>query len=300
MVAGGVAFLPWLPIFLYQAAHTGTPWARPAGFGALVSVVEEFAGGGDERARILALVLFGLAALGLLGRAIDARYVVLDLRTQPRARGLAAVVVGTPTLAIAAGMLSHTAFVARYTSVVFPAFCVLAGMGVTALASRRARTVVLAVAAALGLAIGIGGIFVARTQAGEFAAALKAHARPGDVVAFCPDQLGPAVTRLLPKGLQGVTQLTYPRGTSPAGIDWVDYGDAVRAAPVDQFAESLDARAGPAHSVWVVWGRGYRPYHTRCTALVDDLARRRGSEQLVVRSRPIHYFEHGTLLRFGG
>ena len=28
IVAGGVLFLPWLPVFLDQLAHTGTPWAR--------------------------------------------------------------------------------------------------------------------------------------------------------------------------------------------------------------------------------------------------------------------------------
>jgi len=24
-----VLFLPWLPNFIYQSSHTGTPWARP-------------------------------------------------------------------------------------------------------------------------------------------------------------------------------------------------------------------------------------------------------------------------------
>jgi uncharacterized membrane protein len=30
IVAGGVLWLPWVPTFRYQAAHTGTPWARSA------------------------------------------------------------------------------------------------------------------------------------------------------------------------------------------------------------------------------------------------------------------------------
>src|SRR3954447_19043160 len=29
LVAGGVLFVPWLPSFLYQAKHTGTPWGKP-------------------------------------------------------------------------------------------------------------------------------------------------------------------------------------------------------------------------------------------------------------------------------
>ena len=34
-----------------------------------------------------------------------------------------------------------------------------------------------------------------RTQAGQVAAAINAEAKPGDIIAFCPDQLGPAVYR---------------------------------------------------------------------------------------------------------
>jgi len=113
MVVGGIAFLPWIPTFLFQAAHTGTPWAEPADLGALVDVVEEFAGGGGEFARILAFVLFSLAILGLFGRGLDHRHVVLDLHTIPRARGLAAVLVGTQAIAIGVGIVTGTAFVAR-------------------------------------------------------------------------------------------------------------------------------------------------------------------------------------------
>ena len=32
MVVAGISFIPWLPTFLYQRAHTGTPWAVPASF----------------------------------------------------------------------------------------------------------------------------------------------------------------------------------------------------------------------------------------------------------------------------
>ena len=46
-----------------------------------------------------------------------------------------------------------------------------------------------------------------RTQAGEVAAVLRADAAPGDVVVYCPDQLGPAVHRLAPPGLD---EVTYP------------------------------------------------------------------------------------------
>src|ERR1700688_807755 len=33
-VVGGLSFVPWVPPFLSQARHTGTPWAKPANFAA--------------------------------------------------------------------------------------------------------------------------------------------------------------------------------------------------------------------------------------------------------------------------
>lgn len=297
MVAGGLAFAPWLPVFLYQAAHTGTPWAKPAQFDALVDVVQEFSGGGYAIARILGLVLFGLCALGVFGVPVDGARIELHLGTRSRGRALALILIGTPALAIAAGLVSHTAFVARYTSVVWPVFVLLAGLGASRFVSVKARTTVLGVAAIVGLWLSAGGAFIPRTEAGDFAAALRTQARPGDVVAYCPDQLAPAVHRIL-GDLPGVTQITYPRATPPGRVDWVDYGDAVRSAPVAPFAQSLVDRTGPGGRVWLVLGRGYRPYNGRCTVLGEDLARLTGGEQQVVRNRPIRYFEHGTLFRY--
>jgi mannosyltransferase len=302
LVVGGLAFLPWLPTFLYQAAHTGTPWAKPATFEALVDVFDEFAGGGWQRARILALVLIGLCVLGLCGYPVDGRRIELHLPTRPRGRALAVILVGTPTVAIAVGMVTHTAFVARYTSVVFPLFVLLAALGASTFVNTRARGWVVGIAAALGLSLAAGGAFLPRTEAGDFARALKAQAGPGDVVAYCPDQVAPAVNRILGDGLQGVAQVTYPRGTPPGRIDWVDYGDAVKAAPVHAFAQSLVQRAGSTGGrIWLVQGRGYRPFNGRCTLLATELTTLTGKpQQQIVRSRPIRYFEHGTLYRYGG
>jgi hypothetical protein len=300
LAAGGVLFLPWLPVFRYQAAHTGTPWAKPADFGALSTVIEEFAGGTGNWPQLLAFVLFALALLGLFGRAVDHRRVELDLHTLPRARGLGIVLIGTPLLAIVAGMATHTAFVARYTSVVFPAFCLLVALGIAAFADRRTAAVVLTGVTLLGLWCSLAGaIWAPRTQAGELAAAIKAQARPGDVVVFCPDQLGPAVSRELAGG-PALDAITYPRGTPPERVDWVDYRQAIEAAPVDAFAADVVRRAGTGHDIWLVMGRGYRPYNGRCTTLVNDLTALRPAASLAVRTRPIRYFEHGALYKFAG
>ena len=48
VVVGCLTFLPWLPTFLFQSRHTGTPWATPATFAAMVNAVASFAGGGTN------------------------------------------------------------------------------------------------------------------------------------------------------------------------------------------------------------------------------------------------------------
>ena len=64
VVIGCLTFLPWLPTFLYQSKHTGTPWATPASFAAMVSAIASFAGGNSSQGRGLALLFFALVGLG--------------------------------------------------------------------------------------------------------------------------------------------------------------------------------------------------------------------------------------------
>jgi hypothetical protein len=185
--------------------------------------------------------------------------------------------------------------------VVFPVFCLLVALGISAFADRRTAAGILAVATGLGLVCSVNGaLWAPRTQAGDIAAALKAQAHPGDLVLFCPDQLGPAVSRELGSSGQALRMITFPRGTGPERVDWVDYSKAVEGTSVDGFATNAVRQAGIGHDIWLVQGRGYRPYNGRCTTLLDDLTTLRPAPTMVVRSRPIHYYEHATLYRFPG
>jgi hypothetical protein len=94
--------------------------------------------------------------------------------------------------------------------------------------------------------------------------------------------------------------ITYPRGTGPERVDWVDYAKAIDATSVGTFAAGAVQLAGLGHDIWLVQGRGYRPYNGRCTTLLNDLTRLRPAVSTVVRVRPIHYYEHGSLYRFAG
>ena len=269
MAVGCLTFVPWLPTFVYQSRHTGTPWAKPANFAAMVTAVTSFSGGATSQGRALALLYFALAGLGLFGVARGLLHVELDLRTRPRSRALAIAVVGTLAAAIVGGYVSGSAFQARYAWVVFVPLVLLVALGLVTFADRRIRAGVLAATVAFGLASALPNVWTSRTQAGEVATTLAQLGRPGDVVAFCPDQIGPAVNRLLPPGRY--QEVTFPRGTGPAFVDWVDYATASHRGHPAAFASRLEAMSAPTHQIWLVWAPGYQTFGTKCETLETDL-----------------------------
>jgi uncharacterized membrane protein len=266
---GCLAFLPWVPTFLFQSQHTGTPWATPATFAAMVNAVASFAGGSTSQGRALALLFFALGGLGLFGLATDRLHISVDIRSRPLGRPLAIVVLGTLAAAIVGGLATSSAFDARYASVVFIPLILLVSLGVTVFRDRHVRVGVLAIAVVLGIAASVPNVVTNRTQAGQVAAAITATARPGDVVAYCPDQLGPAVARLLPA--DRYTQVTFPDGTGPTIVNWVDYAEVVRAASPLAFAQRVEALAAAGHQIYVVWSPGYQSFGVKCEGIVQTL-----------------------------
>jgi hypothetical protein len=108
---------------------------------------------------------------------------------------------------------------------------------------------------------------------------LQREAKPGDVVLYCPDQVGPAVHRLAPPGLD---EVTYPRLLRPAFVDWVDYTKVLSRHQPAAVAQEVLARAG-SHTIWYVWAPGYLTHLSSCDALSDALSR---SRRLVARLGP--------------
>ncbi len=272
VVVGCLTFLPWLPTFLFQSRHTGTPWATPANFAAMVSAISTFAGGTSSQGRALALLFFALAGLGLFGLAVDRRHLDLDLLTRPRGRPLAIAVCGTLAAAVIGGFITKSAFDPRYASVVFIPLLLLVALGIATFRDRRVRTGLVVVAGVLGLLGAAPNVVTNRTQAGQVAARIHAAGKPGDVVAYCPDQLGPAVNRLMPPGRY--QQITFPRETGPEFVNWFDYAAAVNAASVTGFAARVEAMAdngGTRHSIFVVWAPGYQSYGVKCEGILQTL-----------------------------
>ena len=209
------------------------------------------------------LLAVGLIALAVFGRAVGRRRFEIDLVGREPARTLAVLTFGGLLLAVLVSRVTGQAFVPRYASVAFPGVILLVALGVAAFGDPRLRVGALAVMSVLGI-VGIVPVMAnERTQAATVARHLRVAAQPGDVVTYCPDQLGPSVSRLLPASL-GVTQLTYPKAGDPDVVDWVDYAATIRHTPVLPFAQMVLERAGPTHNVWLVWSAGYKSFGHRC------------------------------------
>ncbi len=297
VVAGGATFLPWAPVFVFQALHTGTPWTSPPGPQALLQVFGDFAGVGPWSV-LLAFVFFALVVLALFGRAGPRpTSAVLEVSLQPRSRFLATLLVGTLVVAVVAGAVSGAAFDQRYIAVVFPLFVVACAAGLTVFSSRRLTAAVLAVSCLAGLLSARQWDAQPRTQAVQVAADLNAEAKPGDVVVYCPDQLGPAVDRLLT--VPGVTELTFPHAIGPQRIDWVDYLSAIRNTNVGTFASYVKDQLAPGSTLWLVYRDGYQGFGDRCGALKSWFAQSLPGMETVVTANPV-YYEYENLVAFPG
>lgn len=295
MAVGSLAFLPWLPSFIYQLRHTGTPWGAAGRLRSAFDTVFHFSGGYWDPGLVVGLAMYGLMGLALLARPIDGRHVEFDLHTRPGGRHLAIVGFGTLGVAIIATVVGSSAFAVRYASVMYPMAILLAALGFRVLLDPRLRHGLLAAIVVTGFWGIAPNVFGDRTSADRVAAALRAGVEEGDVVAYCPDQVGPSISRLLPDDL-GASHITFPRGTPPQVVDWVDYADAVKAADPKAFAQMLLDRAGPANTVWVAWAPAYHPFEDKCLGLLAnlDLARRDNTRPVKLPKN----FEKPGLIRF--
>jgi mannosyltransferase len=295
VVVGCIAFLPWVPTFLYQAAHTGTPWATstipPTG---VMLALSEFAGGEHVEGDVVFVLVVVLALLALFGAAVSRRHIDLDLRTRPAVRWEWVVWSATLVVGLTASYAAASAFQARYAAIVFPLFVLTVSFGVVVFGSRGVRYVVIAVIVVFGLVGGVRNLDENRTQAGAVAAAVDERAASGDVLAYCPDQVAPAINRLVTADVQ---QGVFPGFRDPEIVDWVDYGDRSAAGDPAAFAQDLVDRAGPDGAIFYAYAAGYRTLDLKCEEIANTLAQLRSAPEVLVTDDGVT-FEHENLLRF--
>ncbi|MHB8961287.1 MAG: glycosyltransferase family 39 protein [Candidatus Limnocylindrales bacterium] len=261
LVLGGVLFLPWLPVFLFQLAHTGAPWADPLEPVELLRTPRYWGGGSD-----VARGVFGVLVVALAGWAAWRVGV---------ARRLVLVAGLTLLLAWTSVLLGGGAYTGRYTAVAVPLVAVAIGLGV---GSARWGLPALALLTAVGLASGIPAAGTSRSSAdGVVAAFSRAGGAPGDLLAYCPDQLGPPVWRLLDRGVE---QVVYPTLGDPRRVDWVDYAERQAAADPTALARRLSGLAGD-RQLFVLSATEYRTFGGQCEELLATLTSLRGDPELL-------------------
>jgi len=298
---GCLAFVPWLPVFLDQAAHTGTPWSSPPRPTVVAAMaLEAFGGGRGSEALLVVVVLSVLVTLGLsTRRGSGDGPPVLGFADEGWLRVVVGFGVATVGLGAAASLATGTAFQGRYAVFALVPLLLAGSVGLRRLppGAGLAGFVVLALLSGVSVARELDR---GRTQLGEVADAVVADGSPGDLVVFCPDQLAPAGHRLL---ADRFTTLAHPALDDGRRVDWRDYADRNAAVDVDSVADALVAEAGVARSagaanVWLAWMDGYETFGGQCPDLRLALAERLGRPTKAVYADADRFDDAANLSRF--
>lgn len=289
VAAGAATFVVWIGVFLDQLSSTGTPWAdraRPAEVA--IETIQAIGGNNRFEGELLGVILVFLAIVGATAVATERTRVALSIEASPL---LDAVVMLLTTLALGGGvaLITAGAFEARYAAVIIAFVLVLIARGIVML-PQPARTLSLAVVVVFGLAVGADEMRRDRTQAADVAAVIDDGWQPGDVVAFCPDQLGPATLRELGSD---ASVFAYPRGDGRF-VDWRDYAEVIAARPAEDFVADVVA-AADGNDIWAVIGLGYKSLGSRCEAIAQQLQQSHQPFNLVA---PSEAFEPMLLTRY--
>ena len=229
-------YLPWVPITLYQAAHTGAPWARAPTVVSLLAVPGRMLG---QLAQIALLLTAGAGLAGLFARRAG--------RLSPRGRAAAcllAISVMTVLLAWVASQVSP-AWATRYLAV-------------------AVGPLLLALAAGLGHAgkLGIVGLVVAaglavsdtppddKSNVREVADAIAPSLAPGDLVVSTQPEQVPVLEYYLPDGLRFATLTGEVRDTGVT--DWRDGPERLGATSAERDLAPLLDRLKPGRRVVLV------------------------------------------------
>ena len=301
LVFAGVAFLPWLPTFLWQSKHTGTPWGGAPNFFSAVVATFHFnynqmaqvpRSGAAQRIAELLMILAFFGALFVV--AEGPRKLRLVWMGLPRARFLAWISIGVIVTGVVASHFTKAAFAPRYASVAYVPLLLFVAVGTRALWSPLLRLVLIGGLCLSTLIIGYQQSSTLRSQAPEVARVVNA-APPGSVVLFCPDQLGPSTMRLVtnPK----VKVFGYPRFDDPNFVNWVDYDKALNSAdPTASIARLLGEAAGKP--LYLVTAAGYAQAGYTCAAL-RGLLDARFPHEVVVNGDNKRFYQSMNLIQYG-
>jgi hypothetical protein len=262
-LGAGILFLPWLPNFVYQATHTGAPWAPTIRFGVPILLSRDLLG--SDR---LAVVLLTAFVIGL-GPLFLRRY-----RSTREAAMLWTLVALPVATLIIAWLVSQVtpAFVARYMAPILASILLLAAWGAARSGVVGLVTIVLAVVFVVHISSYTPQF---KSDMQDVSGEMTPLLHPGDlVVSGQPDQL-PLAWYYLPPGVQYASALGRVR--DPSYMDWVYALRRLRAAQPAAVLDPLIASLKPGQQLLYVrpLTEGAQNWKSSWTSLV-----RRRSAQL--------------------
>ena len=295
---GTVTFIPWLPVFLEQLSHTGTPWSetpRPTVAAALA--LESYGGGRGSEALLVAVGIVILGALGLFSRKQDFQeenVTVLGKTNHSFLKisfglGLITMIVGALT-----SFILDSAFQGRYAVFAFIpiVFCVGVGLSQT---PRKVALVLLISLSLLSVGSVVRELSKDRTQIGEIATQIEENGKTGDTVVFCPDQLAPAANRVLDDRF---LLYAYPNLDTGETVDWYDYEKRNTGSNPVELAERILSLHIEEQSIWLVWIDGYATFDSKCSELRAHLSAASASTTIFVQADGEQYYNSANLVKF--
>ena len=184
------------------------------------------------------------------------------------------------------GYATGATYASRYAAIIFPFCILLAALGIDRLRSRPVVAASLASLLVLGGVGGVRNVVDDRSDARRTVDAIEAKGSPGDVVAYCPDQLGPSTSRSCSRSS---TRSRTPRSRHRSGST----GSTTRSGspPPTRGVRPPVAGAAPATTaIFFVYSTNYLTHREICPQVLDALGRARVPEVL---SRPVRRVRAG-------
>jgi mannosyltransferase len=198
LIVLAVAYLPWLPVILFQAQHTAAPWA--------------------ERPSPLVLLIIPGGLFGHIATPLLAIAVYFAVRRRPpvdrAVRMLLGIAIGTALLAWLSSQI-EPAWATRYSAVLMgPLLLALASV-----VSRGRRWTVVALVGVAGV-WAMSGPPATKSNVRTVSTTIAPSIRPGDLVVSTQPETVPALHRYLPAGVVYLTPMGLV--SDPRQTDWRD------------------------------------------------------------------------------
>jgi mannosyltransferase len=230
-LGAGILFLPWLPNFIYQATHTGAPWAPTIRFGVPVLLSRDLLGSDRITVALLTATIIGLAPL------FTKRY--RRSRDGTVMWSLIVLIAGTLIVAWLASQITP-AFVARYMAPILAGILLLAAWG----AARSGVVGLVCIALAVVFVVHLSSYAPQfKSDMRDISGEITPLLHRGDLVVNAQPDSTPLAWYYLPAGLQYVTSLGPVK--DPSYMDWVDALTRLQNAPPAATLDPLVASLKP-------------------------------------------------------